>query len=167
MSQPSVFGPNERGDLVAYLDGELEGQAARAMEQKLALDPAARAEAESLKRTWDMLDFLPKAEPSADFTRRTVTRLGPALTGARPPAARRRRWRRVFFGAGWAAALVLSALGGFAGVNRLVPREPGDAELVKDLNVIKNRRVYELVEDIDFIRELDNPEAFGADSPGS
>jgi hypothetical protein len=38
---------------------------------------------------------------------------------------------------------------------------------VKDLNVIKNRRVYELVEDIDFIRELDNPERFGADSPGS
>jgi anti-sigma factor RsiW len=166
MSKPSVFDPNERADLVAYLDGELSGEAARAIEQKLALDPAARAEADSLKRTWDLLDFLPKTEPAADFTRRTLTRLGPALTGARPVAARR-RWHRVFLGAGWAAALVLSALGGFAGVNLLAPREPGDADLVRDLNVIKNKRVFELVEDIDFVRDLDNPELFGADSPGS
>jgi anti-sigma factor RsiW len=168
MSEPSVFTDKERADLVAYLDGELQGDAARAIEQKLALNPAARAEADTMRRTWDLLDFLPKKEPSPNFTHRTLTRLGPAATASQPGRARRGRgWRRVLFGAGWAAAVALSALGGFAGFNRLAPREPGDADLVRDLNVIKNMRVFELVEDIDFVRELDTPELFGADSPGS
>jgi anti-sigma factor RsiW len=168
MSKPSPLNEQERADLVAYLDGELEGEAARAIEQKLALDPAARAEADALRRTWQLLDYLPKSEPSADFTRRTLTRLGPTLTASWPAAARkRRRWQRLLVGGGWAAALVLAALGGFYAFNRMTPAEPGDAELVRDLNVIKNKRVFELVEDFDGVRELDTPELFGADSPGS
>ncbi len=169
MSTPSAFSEKERADLVAYLDGELEGDAARALEQKLALNPAARAEADDLKRTWDLLDFLPKSEPSPNFTHRTLDRLRPVATGSQPSAARRRRswWRPALLVSGWAAAVVLSALGGFAGFNLLAPRDPGDAELVRDLNVIKNKRVFELVEDIDFARELDHPDLFGNDSPGS
>jgi hypothetical protein len=175
MSKPSAFNEKERADLVAYLDGELEGDAARAIEQKLALDPAARAEADALKRTWDLLDFLPKTEPSPNFTHRTLDRLGPIKTGVQPESARR-GWRLALFGTGWAAAVVLAALGGYFGFNRLVPSptrhrevapEPSDAELARDLNVIKNKRLYELAEDIDFVRELDQPDLFGADSPGS
>ncbi len=168
MSNPSAFDDQERADLVAYLDGELEGERARALEQKLALDPAARDEADSLKRTWELLDFLPKSEPSPSFAAQTLTRLGPALTLAVPVGSRKRgRWRRALIGTGWAAALVLAALGGFYGFNRTAPSEPGDPELVRDLNVIKNRRVFELVEDLDGVRELDTAELFGADGPGS
>jgi anti-sigma factor RsiW len=168
MNDPSAFNEQERADLVAYLDGELEGEGARAIEQKLALDPAAREEAEALKRTWELLDFLPKSEPSADFAAQTLTRLGPALTLAVPVTSRKaRRWRRALVGTGWAAALILAALGGFYGFNRIAPAEPGDPELARDLNVVKNRRVFELVEDLDGVRELDTAELFGADGPGS
>jgi anti-sigma factor RsiW len=177
MSKPSAFTEQERADLVAYLDGELEGDAARAIEQKLALNPAARAEADALKRTWDLLDFLPKTEPSPNFTHRTLDRLGPIRTGTQPAPGGRRGWRLALFGTGWAAALALAALGGYSGFNALAPphkrpdpppvSQPGDADLARDLNVIKNKRVFELVEDIDFVRELDSPDLFGADSPGS
>ena len=34
---------------------------------------------------------------------------------------------------------------------------------VKDLHVIENLRTYELVEDIDFVRQLDQPDLFGED----
>src|SRR5205807_3086423 len=94
VSNPSAFSEKERADLVAYLDGELEGDAARALEQKLALDPAARAEADDLKRTWDLLDFLPKSEPSPNFTHRTLDRLRPVATASQPVSRRGRPWWR-------------------------------------------------------------------------
>src|SRR5947209_2250264 len=82
----------ERAELVAYLDGEVVGEARRAIEAKLSLDPDWRAEAGTLKRTWDLLDFLPRPEPREDFAQRTLSKVGPIR---RPDAASR--------GGGWGA----------------------------------------------------------------
>jgi hypothetical protein len=71
-------------ELVAYLDGELEPAAARRIETRLASDPQARAKAAALKKTFDLLDYLPKPEPSATFTSRTLDKL-PALQPGSPP----------------------------------------------------------------------------------
>jgi hypothetical protein len=68
-------------ELVAYLDGELEPAAARRVEARLASDPQARARAAALKKTFDLLDYLPRPEPSTTFTTRTLDRL-PALQAA-------------------------------------------------------------------------------------
>ena len=89
MSKRSAFSQQERDDLIAYLDGELDGEAARALEAKLALDPAARAEADTLKRTYDLLDFLPKAEPSPNFTNLTLSKIGPVRPTGSQTASRR------------------------------------------------------------------------------
>src|SRR5262245_64983731 len=62
-----------RDELTAYLDGELDESAAAAVEEKLRDDPALRREAETLKRTWELLDFLPQPEPSTDFASRTMS----------------------------------------------------------------------------------------------
>ncbi len=75
-------------DLIAYLDGELDGPEAREVEARLALDPAARAKAEAYKKTFNLLDYLPRPEPSPDFATRTLTRVQPVLgspSGAAPP----------------------------------------------------------------------------------
>src|SRR5579875_3152629 len=98
MPQPSPFSEQERADLVAYLDGELSGEAARALEAKLSLDPAARAEAEALRRTWELLDFLPRPQPSPRFTHRTLERLSPLRANEQRV---RRRWRTCWLGLGW------------------------------------------------------------------
>lgn len=71
-------------ELVAYLDGELDPAGARRVEARLANDPAARARATELKKTFDLLDYLPKPEPSPNFTTRTLEKL-PAMKV--PPAA--------------------------------------------------------------------------------
>jgi hypothetical protein len=71
-------------ELVAYLDGELDPAAARRIETRLAGDPQARAKAAALKKTFDLLDYLPKPEPSATFTSRTLDKL-PALQPGSPP----------------------------------------------------------------------------------
>jgi hypothetical protein len=115
----------ERADLVAYLDGELGGEAARALEAKLNLSPEARAEADSLKRTWDLLDFLPRAEPSPRFTERTLSRLSP-VSAVRPGALAVPAWHRWAGGALWAVAVVAAFVAGWAGYNLLAGREPGE-----------------------------------------
>lgn len=62
-------------ELVAYLDGELDATNARRVEVRLASDPAARAKASALKKTYELLDYLPRPEPSPDFTTRTLHKL--------------------------------------------------------------------------------------------
>ena len=64
-------------ELVAYLDGELGMAGNEAVEAKISVDPTVRAEADALKKTWDLLDYLPRPEPSPNFTERTLSKLEP------------------------------------------------------------------------------------------
>src|SRR5262245_39880749 len=100
-------------ELVAFLDGELNAQDAEAVEARIGRDPNSRAEADALKRTWDLLDYLPRTEPSQLFTARTLERiepLGRSATSSRPSAVasaavEQRPRRRLGLVLGWAAAL--------------------------------------------------------------
>ncbi|HTI51335.1 MAG TPA: hypothetical protein VL475_10300, partial [Planctomycetaceae bacterium] len=71
-------------ELVAYLDGELDPAAARKVEKRLATDPTARARAAALKKTYDLLDYLPQPEPSATFTTRTLDKIPAVKSGSLP-----------------------------------------------------------------------------------
>ena len=95
----------DRADLIAYLDGELTGDARRRLETRLSADPTLRMEADSLKQAWAMLDYLPRPGPSADFATRTLDRVSavaaptitqPTPTDASAAGARRNgRWLSV------------------------------------------------------------------------
>lgn len=69
-----VIDPFE-AELVAYLDGELDPEATRRIEARLAADPDARGKAAALKQTFGLLDYLPRTEPSPTFASRTLERL--------------------------------------------------------------------------------------------
>ena len=167
MTKPNPLNEQEQADLVAYLDGELAGEAARALEVKLSLDPAARAEAESLKRTWGLLDYLPKPEPSANFTHRTLQKMTPIPTATYAPF-RPLSLRPWWIGAGWAAAILTAATAGYLGVRMTgAGRDTNDRDLVRDLSVIENKRLYDHVDDLDFLKSLDQPDLFGEDASGS
>src|SRR5262249_45250679 len=135
MGELAPLNDDEQAELVAYLDGELDEQAARGVEARLNPDPRARAEADALKRTWELLDYLPSPSPSPGSTHRTVERIV-----APPPAAGRWRWRLI--GLGWAAALLLCGLGGYAAVMHFYPKAPTAEEMAPDLRVIENKRYY-------------------------
>src|SRR6478672_1711591 len=75
MAKPSSLTAQDRENLVAYLDGELDDRTARALEAKLSRDTQARAELEALKRTYNLLDFLPRDEASSQFASKTLDRL--------------------------------------------------------------------------------------------
>jgi hypothetical protein len=166
----------DRADLVAFLDGELDKKTARDLEAKLTRDPQARAEVEALRKTWELLDYLPRPEPSLSFTHRTMERIS-ALAPAAPGG--KRRWPRWVIGLGWAAVLLLAAGIGFGTVRLLTPAgdgktaqgplahlDPAEEErlLVHNLRLLENKRLYEHVDDMEFLKDL---EEFFGESEGA
>lgn len=156
-------------ELVAFLDGELDPKEAEAVATRLSLDPRLRAEAEGLQRTWDILDVLPRPQPSSAFATRTVSQVvpvpsaasgtqflaGSAATTALMPA---RRTGTAFWVV--SALLVLAAgAGGYAGHLLLAPK-PADPPL-EDVPLMKNLRLYRNVEDMEYLKKLESPELFG------
>jgi anti-sigma factor RsiW len=172
MTQQQPLNDAEREKLVAYLDGELDDKTARTLETKIGRDSQLRAEADTLRRTWELLDFLPQPEASAALSSRTIE----SVSTLRPTPRRRilrdpvvRRW---VFGLGWAAAVLVAFISGFAGTDSVIKRNRPPAQqavdvdqlLVGDHRVIENERLYQNVDDIGFVRQLDDPELFGDDS---
>jgi anti-sigma factor RsiW len=156
---------DERADLTAYLDGELDDESTQELEAKLSRDPEARTELDALRQAWGMLDFLPKAAPSADFTHRTMERLSleklatGRSTAKLPVAPRRFPW---LVPLGWAAAALLAAGAGTAVAPLLWrPAPDPDEPLVRHLRVVEKLPYYEHVEDLDFLRRLADPDLFG------
>src|SRR5262249_19869742 len=95
-------------------------------------------------------------EPSPTFTHRTLERvsvLRPSQVVRRP-----RRW---IVPVAWAAGVLLAAAAGFAGVAFLTPRDRTDESLARDLRVIENKRLYDPVDDMDFLWALSPPDLFG------
>jgi anti-sigma factor RsiW len=161
-------GDDDRAELIAYLDGELGEKESQAFEARLGRDPGLRAEAETMKKTWELLDYLPRPEPSANFTHQTLERL--ALQDRPGGWAKAGRWPSLV-PAGWAAGVLLALGAGLLAASRLWPTgapndhavpaakaEPTKAEIeiqmVREMDVIRNRRLYENVDDVEFARKL-------------
>lgn len=138
---------------MAYLDGELDEEANREIEQTLAHSPVARNEVEMLTRTFELLDVLPPAKATKEFTDRTLATM--RMTDGRPPLAEQRWFQRVR--RGLAVVVCLAALSGFAAVGFLTTNAwlPDESEmLVEDLPVIERLDVYREVGDVQFLKDL-------------
>jgi anti-sigma factor RsiW len=167
--------PNE---LIAYLDGELDERAHDEMERRLSADPALRREADEMRRAWELLDFLPQAEPSATFASRTLERLSvvrPSATSTRRPAppspsitqvdSRRRPWlRRLAIGTG---ALAIFGIGYvlpgpfFKKTLPVLSQSEMEDQMARDLRVIDHLTMYQHGNDLNFVVGLDQSELFG------
>lgn len=143
----------QRSDLVAYLDGELDEASARGIEHMLATSPVARNEVEVLTRTWELLDLLPRPGATEDFHERTMTTI--RLDEYREPISSQpwfQQAMRVLLGAGWAAAVIAAAVIGFLATNRWIPHET--EPLIQELPLIENLEAYQDVDSLDFLKDL-------------
>jgi hypothetical protein len=150
-------------ELVAYLDGQLDPETARHVEQRLANEENARRRLQQLAQSWDMLDQLPHAVADETFTRSTVQMVAVAaeqeLTDQQAVEPRRRRRRWLF-----AAALALLAGScGFLAAAKLWT-DPNE-QLLRDLSTIENVEAYHQVGDIDFLHKLNDEGLFSDDAP--
>ncbi len=177
----------EDAELIAYLDGELDPTAAAAVEAELARNPQLRERAEAYKKSFDLLDYLPKPEADPSFTTRTLTRLQPALesatlpqgpSGSQPvvvsnstvtipvPSPRRSHWHKLEV-AFWLMGLVIALVLGYGTHSAARPYfwpQPKDPEpTAAEIAMIENLPLYIGVDDLDFVIKLDRSNYF--DSP--
>src|SRR5277367_6081793 len=103
---------DERANLVAYLDGELNDAQARSIATKLTQSLTARREVEALQKTWEMLDLLPRPKASEDFTARTLS-VATQQADGRIASAASDVARRIGRGLAWTLASALLFVVGY------------------------------------------------------
>ncbi len=138
--------------LVAYLDGELDDESSRRIEERLTSDSTLRDKLSRLERTWDALDDLEQVEVDEDFAKTTIEMV--ALVAEEElqqedeqrPARLRRRW---LIGS---AGLLSAWLVGFVAAWALWP-DP-NAPLIEDLPVLEHLDEYQQIDDIEFLELL-------------
>ena len=151
-----------REELVAYLDGGLDAEQSRRIEERAAVEPKARQMLQELDRTWHMLDELESPATSEDFTCTTLEMVALAAAEDAQKAKAERPRRRLRAGLWAAAGLVGAAAAGFLIVSSLIP-DP-NAQLLQDLPILENYDQYREIDSIDFLRALNNEELFTKDA---
>jgi hypothetical protein len=171
-------------EMVAYLDGELDDAESRAIESRLANDGTARRKIDALKKSYDLLDYLPTPEPSASFASRTLTQLSlaaPSGTASNPstpvtasaatsgfvipPGAPRRVGR---FVAAWSFALLAAtALGYFGHLLARPHLEAADPtkRTSDQVRLLERLPLVLGVDDLPFALQLEAPDLFGDTDP--
>ena len=159
MSEPeSVQSDPLHDELSAYLDGELDADDVRRVEDRLQRDQDYQRELQRLERAWAMLDRLPRATVDESFTNTTIEMVAQAAgEEARNVLAEqplRRRRRRMAGAAGMLAAGLI----GFV-IGRQLWSDPNE-QLLRDLPVLQNFELYYQVDDIEFLRLLEEEGLF-------
>ena len=141
-----------REEMVAYLDGELDADAARRVEQRLAKDAEYRRRLQQMEQAWDLLDELPRTDVDESFTKTTIEMVTVAASEEvfqAQAAANRRNWL-AWCGAG--VGVATAAVAGYLMVAVLAERS--DDRLLRDLPVIENVDLYKHADSVDFLRRL-------------
>lgn len=160
MAKIARLSSEQRENLTAYLDGELDENATQEIEQVLAVSEVARHEVDMLSRTWDMLSVLPAHKASDQFTHKTMTNLR-ASENAGPSALQVLLYRNARRGAvlaAWTGGLCLVGYLAFMATNHWVPNE--SEQLLDDYSVIDNLDKYGEVGSVEFLQVLKSKHTF-------
>jgi anti-sigma factor RsiW len=147
----------ERANLVAYLDGELNDAQARAIATKLTQSLTARREVDALQKTWELLDLLPRPKASEDFTARTLS-VAIHQGEGRITSAAADLARRTGLGLAWVAASALLFVLGYFLTLRVWPNPT--ARLARDLPIAESLDEYRDVGSFEFLKQLDSSTEF-------
>jgi anti-sigma factor RsiW len=138
--------------LVAYLDGELDDESSRRIEERLTTDATLREQLTRLERTWDALDELEQVEVDEKFTQSTIEMV--ALL-AEEEHRQEEQQRPIRVRRSWligSAGLLLACLAGFAAAGLLWPNP--NQQLIEDLPVLERLDEYQQIDDIEFLELL-------------
>jgi anti-sigma factor RsiW len=155
--------PDEAMDeeIVAYLDGELDREAALAIERRLAEEPAYRARLTRLQQAWALLDNLGRTEADEDFTHSTVAMVTVKASEDTTAGHDLARRRKQLAWAGLGALALVAAVAAFMVVDNRLNSE--NRALVRDLPVIERVDEYSNIENVDFLKQLQKEGLFAAE----
>ncbi len=154
--------PDERADLVAYVDGELPEGSARAIATKLTQSATARREVEMLQKTWELLGHLPMPQVDAQFSERTITHIRQLEIKAPGWDPWVKSWAVRSMHAILSMVLGVVGLGlGYAATRWFWP-DPA-ARLARDLSLAEHLNEYLEVGSFEFLSQLADSPEFGFD----
>jgi len=155
--------PDEAMDeeIVAYLDGELDREAALAIERRLAEEPAYRARLTRLQQAWDLLDKLGRTEADEDFTHSTVAMVTVKASEDTTAGHDLARRRKQLAWAGLGALALVAAVAAFMLVDNRLNSE--NRALVRDYPVIERIDEYSNIENVEFLRQMQKDGLFAAE----
>jgi len=173
MSDPAIDNSEEPVDeqlteVVSYLDSELNDTGMNEVELRLVRDPSLREYADSLDRTWRMLDALEEVPASDHFIQKTMDSVATeslrdsqtaeekTVSPLRSIAEHFRRTKAI----PWFLAGVLGTIVGLT-VSQRVQEERSpetDAAILRNLDLLKNYPRYKLLPDVESLRQLQLPE---------
>jgi len=148
-------------EIVAYLDGELDREAALAIERRLADDPVYRARLTRLQQAWDLLDNLGRTEADENFTQSTVAMVTVKASDESTEGLHQARRRKMLGWAGLGGLAVVAAVAAFVVVDRRLNSE--NRALARDYPVIERIDEYSNVESVEFLKRLQMEGLFAAE----
>jgi hypothetical protein len=165
VAEPQRLTAEERSNLVAYLDNELQGELSLSIARKLASSKTTKHEVESLERTWELLDYLPRPKATSELATRTLT-LAAQLDqrGLRFFSTSETLARRSVVMLAGAGLVGLVALLGYSATRWIWP-DP-TSRLARDLSIAEHLNEYVDVGSFEFLRLLDqSPHVFTVSDP--
>lgn len=144
--------------LVAYLDGELDAQSVRQMEDRLAVEPELREKMTSLEQTWNLLNELETVPADKELVRSTmevVTLTIEKEVKEDEKILEKRQWfdRLVLVATLLMFGIIGYQLAVLVGIHR-------QNQLVKDIPIIQNMNMYKEIDSFDFLRALSEKQVF-------
>lgn len=153
--------PEERANLVAFIDGELTEAESRSLTTKLTHSATARREVELLKKTWDVLDALPRPPVSEQFHERTLTYVRSLEQRKEGRFDSARKWGSISLKV--AACVGIAAVGAVSGFEVTRRAWPAPEErIIRDFSLAEHLDEYLEVGSFDFLDELKNSAEFGS-----
>ncbi len=163
-------------ELVAYLDGELDDHESTRLERKLAENPPLRGYAETLDRTWQLLDSLGEATASGEFTQKTLASLeSVSLDDEDSVKTAGSMWRRVMAGIPL-LQIILWTSAGFLGcsVGLLMSRAPrtqkadtDDIQILRNLDLLKDYPKIYPIPSAEFLQKISTLETPSTEKEGN
>ena len=140
-------------DLVAYLDGELNRDSVSRVEDELSKNSEYRLRLMQLQQAWDLMDELPRVNSNETFTKSTVELVVvSAESEADATVVRGKTWQSLIWVIGLFGAMA-AAWGGFVLISQFNDRD--NQALLKDLPLVQEIDIYDPIENLDFLKQLD------------
>jgi hypothetical protein len=140
-------GDSDHELLSAFLDGELTAEEVSQLQQRLAADPRLKAQLESMRSTWNLLDELPQTPADIKLTQTTMELV--ALDIKSQQKKRRTYW--------WGCSLASIVLGLILGLLMASYRVRSErVHLLGDLPVLVNFQVFRELDSLEILPELPN-----------
>jgi hypothetical protein len=144
--------------LVAYLDGELDAQEVRQMEDRLSVEPDLREKMASLEQTWNMLDQLETVPIDKELVRSTMEVVTLTIEKELVEGEKQHEKRKLHDHLVVLAILFMFAVIGYqlailAGISR-------SREILEDIPIIQRMSMYKEIDDLKFLKMLSEEGVF-------